>query len=79
MEEKSLETSILKIMEIVLRCPVDINTNRENLPQWDSLKHIHVIFAIEDELNIQFTEDALVTLDSVKRIIEAVEHFRYET
>ena len=41
------------------------HSTRANTPQWDSLKHIEVVFAIEDELQLQFDEEHLASLDSV--------------
>ncbi|MBK98433.1 MAG: acyl carrier protein [Balneola sp.] len=47
-------------------CPKDI-------PEWDSLGHINIITAIEDEYDIEITTEKIVKLESVahfKQIIE---------
>ena len=78
MNREKIEITLLSVISTVLKCEVSDQTSRENTPQWDSLKHIEVIFAIEDELNIQFPEDTLANLNDIKSIITATEIF-YET
>ncbi|MHB8544095.1 MAG: acyl carrier protein [Leptospirales bacterium] len=50
-----------------------LTITRENTPEWDSLKHIEIMFALEDELGVSFSEDELVELDTVNKMIDAVE------
>lgn len=42
-------------------------------PKWDSLKHVEVLFHIEDSLDIRFDEDEMAGLDSLERLVEAAE------
>lgn len=44
---------------------------RENIAKWDSMKHLEIIFAIEDEFNVTVGSDSFLELDSV----EAIVHF----
>lgn len=39
---------------------------------WDSLRHVQLIVALEEELDIQFTSDDLDRLHSVGEIVRAV-------
>jgi len=70
MDRQELETVLLTVLATVLKCEVSAKTSRKNTPQWDSLKHIEVIFALEDELGWQFPEEDLTNLDSVDSIVE---------
>ncbi len=63
----TIET-LLNILTTVLKCPVTAESTRENTPQWDSLKHIEVIFILEDEFGIQFTEEEMGALNSVGKL-----------
>ncbi len=72
MDYKSIEEVVLKALAAVLKCEVKSDFSRENTPQWDSLKHIEVIFTVEDELDIQFTEDEMGGLDSVSSIVGTI-------
>lgn len=49
-----------------------IDATRENTPNWDSLRHIEIIFAVEDAAGVEFREDELPDLDSVRSIVEAI-------
>jgi acyl carrier protein len=43
---------------------------RERQPDWDSLKHIEVVFALEDALGVRFEADEIGELTSVASIVE---------
>lgn len=70
MDHQQIERSVRAALAAVLKCEVDADTSRLNTPQWDSLKHIEIIFAVEDELDIEFSEKEMAGLDSVARIVD---------
>lgn len=41
-------------------------------PDWDSLKHIEIVFAVEGACDVRFPEDELGTLTDIEGIVEAV-------
>ena len=45
---------------------------RADLAQWDSLKHVEIVFALEDQFGVRFDESEFATLDSVPAIAAAV-------
>jgi acyl carrier protein len=45
---------------------------RADLAQWDSLKHVEIVFALEDQFGVHFDESEFATLDSVTAIAAAV-------
>jgi acyl carrier protein len=51
---------------------VDI-IHRDETPRWDSLKHVELIFALEDEFDLQFTESELEELKSEAQVITKIE------
>jgi acyl carrier protein len=73
MNRQQIKAVVLSVLSTVFKCEVDEQSSRSNLPQWDSLKHIEVIFAIEDELNLQFSEEMLIDLNNVEHILDAAE------
>lgn len=46
---------------------------RQALPEWDSLKHVEIVFALEDAYNMQFDESEFAALDSVDAIVALLE------
>lgn len=71
MSRQEIEIIVLGVLAAVLKCSVSSDSRRKDHPEWDSLKHIEVVFAIEDELNLQFSEDTLAKMDSVESIVES--------
>lgn len=74
MDRMQVEQTILSVLRVVLKQPFDNDADitRQNTPSWDSLKHIEIMFALEDELGVAFSEEELAKLDGVQKIVEAV-------
>lgn len=45
----------------------------ENLPQWDSLRHITLILALEETFHIQLSETEIVDIQSLDDIQEIIQ------
>jgi acyl carrier protein len=71
MQRADIEANVVAVLSAILRQPVDAGATRATVAQWDSLKHIEIVFALEEELGIQFSETELTELDSVLRIVDA--------
>ena len=70
-----LEDRIKNVMSAVFEIPA-INVNDKSSPDtlesWDSLKHLQLILALEDEFEIIFNDDeiaAILSFDSIRSII----------
>ena len=48
------------------------NGDRSLESEWDSLKHMQIIFALEEQFSITFTEDEISSLNSVKDITKVI-------
>ncbi len=48
------------------------STSRETLESWDSLGHIRLISAMEDELGVSFTLEEIETMTSVPQILATI-------
>jgi acyl carrier protein len=70
-----LEARIKKVMASVFGVDenlIDENTSPKTLEAWDSLKQITLILSLEDEFNIQFSDDEtveLVNFQAVKKVL----------
>lgn len=67
-----MENEIIKIISQFLKSEVTISSSRSDFDAWDSLRHVDIIFAIEEEFDIFFSEADLETLDDVKSFVAAV-------
>lgn len=73
--KSQIESAVIQILYITLKLPtssVGVDANMENTPAWDSLRHIEIMFAVEEELSVQFSETELGELHSVQKIVDAV-------
>ena len=59
---------IIKIVSDVLREQVDISTLREQLPQWDSLKRLQIVMALDEE-GISLPIEKVPDIHSVQDIV----------
>ena len=58
-------------MAAVFEVPVDeINDNSspDNIEDWDSLKHMNLAVALEEEFEVTFTDDEIVEMMNMKLI-----------
>lgn len=60
-------------MDPLLHSDVAIDTRRDDVPGWDSLRHVEVVFALEDHFNIEFDADEIPKIDSVRAIVDLIQ------
>ena len=48
-------------------------TSKMDLDEWDSMKQLELITALEKKFSIKFTMDEMISIDSVSKIVEAIE------
>jgi acyl carrier protein len=75
MNQLELEAKVLSVLNSVLHLDLQsgCRPSRQDLPNWDSLKHIEIIFGLEEELGLEFTEDELAGMDSLEKIMAAAQ------
>ena len=60
-----MESRIKAVMAAVFEVPVDEITDEsspDNIESWDSLKHMNLVLALEEEFNIGFEDDEIVEM-----------------
>lgn len=70
-----MEQKIKSILSSVLNIPVNElndNASSNNIEKWDSLHHMNVIFALEEEFGVQFSDDDIVQMSDYKTIVQKV-------
>jgi acyl carrier protein len=72
-----LPDEIATLVRQVLRLPESVDVaERANTSEWDSLKHMEIVFALEDRYDVRFDESEFDALDSVASIAAAVARHR---
>ena len=76
-EEIEIEKKkILEIISSIIEKDLEdfSKTSKDYLPEWDSLNHAQIIFSIEDEFDIEFTEQQMIDICSADDILEIISH-----
>jgi len=74
-----LKDDIMKIVSRVMEVPVeklDKNSSMDTVEKWDSLRHMNLVLALEEEFDISFTDEEIVEMLSVEIIIETMRNRR---
>ncbi|GAB6037592.1 hypothetical protein JCM15519_21510 [Fundidesulfovibrio butyratiphilus] len=66
---------VREIIASVLKIPVEQITEAsspDTIEAWDSLKHINIVLALEQEFDVQFSDEQITTMVSVELIVENI-------
>jgi len=67
---------VLELVAQIMGIPLEQVTSAsspESIEQWDSLKHMHLVLAIEEAFGIQLTDEEIVMIKDVQSIVSLVE------
>ena len=53
---------------------IDKSTNPNDIEGWDSITHISILEAVQDEFNIKLSLEEMIELLDVGKIINAISH-----
>ena len=70
-----MKDKIREIMSGVLEVPVETITDeasRNTIKSWDSMRHLLLILAIEEEFGVHFPDNEIVELLSLEAILAAL-------
>jgi acyl carrier protein len=65
MSRQEIEKLLVEVLSVVLAHPVNASVTRAEDKAWDSLKHIEIVFAVEDRFKVRFTEDEIAESESL--------------
>jgi acyl carrier protein len=68
MSPSEIEQQLIEVLSTVLGHPVTAAAARATESGWDSLKHIQIVFAVEEKFSVQFKEEEIPALDSLAKI-----------
>lgn len=53
---------------------VTLASHRDDFDEWDSMRQLELISALEKKFKVKFTMDEMIKIDSVQEIVKLVEH-----
>lgn len=76
---KDLHERILKVMSLVFEVPIEMlneESSSDTIGSWDSLKHLNLILALEEEFDIVIPDEEVGNLMNFKLIQIVVEELK---
>lgn len=70
-----MEQRVLDIVSKIMNVPigtVSMDSCSRNVDSWDSLKQMKLVLALEEEFDLEFDDDQILKLNSVKTILDAL-------
>jgi acyl carrier protein len=69
-EAVSLRSEVHRLLSFVLRREIEDgeNPSRAAEPEWDSLKHVELVFLIEDQFGMRLAEQEIAELEDAREI-----------
>ncbi len=71
MDRFEIVEALVGIAKRVLKVEVGPESTSENTPNWDSLRHVEIVFAAEEALDVEFPADSLTKLKSIGALADA--------
>jgi acyl carrier protein len=71
-----MKDRVFTIMSNVFNVPVESlndESSFDTIDQWNSLQHMNLIFALEEEFGVTMDDEVVAELISVKGILDALE------
>lgn len=53
---------------------VTLTSHRDDFDEWDSMRQLELISALEKKFKVKFTMDEMIKIDSVQEIVKLIEY-----
>jgi acyl carrier protein len=71
-----LKDRIIAVLQKVFELEqIDENASQQTVEKWDSLGHLNLIVALEEEFDVSFEPEEIAEMISVQMIINKVENY----
>ena len=70
-----MEDKVLEIVSDILQVEISsisLDTSMENTPSWDSLKQMQIVIAIEEEFEVEISDEDLMEASSVHQLVSSI-------
>jgi acyl carrier protein len=69
------EEKVLNVLSVVFNKPADTlngDSSPDTIEEWDSIMHINLVLAIEEEFGVKFTDEEILEMMNVSLIVMAL-------
>ena len=68
-----MEQKVIEIISAISKLPIDkLVSNKDTEKLWESITHVEIVIALEEEFDISFEQEEIAQMTSVSKIIELV-------
>ncbi len=74
-----MRAKVIQAVSRVMGVPqeqIDETASPETIEAWDSLKHMNLILALEEEFDVQFADEKIVAMLTVGLILETLREMK---
>lgn len=72
MTNQEITERVERVVAGVLGAGAPTGDGTVNIAEWDSVKHMNVILAVENEFDVEFDDEELANTHSIPSLVEAV-------
>jgi acyl carrier protein len=72
-----MKEKVLEIMSKTFNIDISLlsdKTSKKDLSQWDSMSHLNLIVDIENDFNINFSNEEMVTIIDFKSLLKIIKN-----
>lgn len=76
-----MKEEIFAVISAVMEIPLDDiseDTTKDNVPNWDSLRQLNLVFALEDNFGVKFSDEDILQMNGVRDILGALSRMTAE-
>ncbi len=74
-DSTSTRERVLRAVSQIMGVPAATLTDAsspDSVDAWDSLRHMNLVLALEEEFGVKFSDEQIMTMSSVERIVNGV-------
>ena len=71
-----MQDRVIRVLGMTMNVPVerlDENSSPDNVESWDSMRHMNLVLALEEEFNVKFSDEQMLSLEDVRSIVSILE------
>ena len=68
-----MKDKIIQVIGEILKIEVNETTSQATCEKWDSLQHLNIIVALEDEFNVSFEPEDIAIMKDIDNIEQMIQ------
>ena len=75
MQKAFADERLFGVLSSILNVPreaLNLESSRDSVEEWDSLKHMFLMLALEEEFSVEFSDDEIATLTNASGLRDAL-------